>query len=48
MSFPVVVTERERARGRRAVRLEFLREHADEALLTACWFAGLVALAVWP
>lgn len=48
MSFPVVVTERERARGRRALQWEFVREHAGEALLTACWFAGLVALAVCP
>jgi hypothetical protein len=46
MAFPMVWTAGDRARGQRAARWSFVREHAAEGAVVLCWLVGLVALAV--
>lgn len=42
MAFPEVVTERMRARGRRAVALERAREYAPQTFAALCFLAAVV------
>lgn len=46
MAFPVTYGARERARGRRAARREFVRQHAGQAFLVLCCVAAVVLAVV--